>query len=257
MSATTVLLCLCGDPKSVHKQGKRACSTCGMCDRFELDCEVPAPVAPQDLVDEGERTRVLTVVAEVCEDHAGKARAELAGVKPAPVALLTPREQGESTSAALARVTAERDEFAERLAATGGERDRANEAARIATQSRQIADKVCEDMRAERDAARAVAEQRNEARAARSWMVARDGGRDCILCGHEIRRGEAYETNPGADELQHVHCPDAEPELAAADVLSGYDAWQCLTCGSRYRHAAEHEHELTPVRVTIARRPAS
>lgn len=41
-----------------------------------------------------------------------------------------------------------------------------------------------------------------------SWIVARDGGRDCVSCGQEIRRGEAYELMPGVDELRHVHCPD-------------------------------------------------
>ena len=49
------------------------------------------------------------------------------------------------------------------------------------------------------------------ANAARSsWIVARDGGRDCLFCWREIRRGEAYELVPGEgpDALRHIHCPD-------------------------------------------------
>jgi hypothetical protein len=46
-------------------------------------------------------------------------------------------------------------------------------------------------------------------RAARQWIVARDGGRYCERCEHEIRRGEAYELEPGTGGLiQHIHCPD-------------------------------------------------
>jgi hypothetical protein len=49
----------------------------------------------------------------------------------------------------------------------------------------------------------------SRAYAARSWMVARDGGRFCERCEAEVRRGEAYELLPGSGGLlQHVHCPD-------------------------------------------------
>jgi hypothetical protein len=45
--------------------------------------------------------------------------------------------------------------------------------------------------------------------AVRDWVVARDGGRYCERCEREIRRGEAYELEPGTGGLvQHVHCPD-------------------------------------------------
>lgn len=41
-----------------------------------------------------------------------------------------------------------------------------------------------------------------------SWIVARDGGRDCERCEQEIRRGEAYEIQPGTGGLlAHIHCP--------------------------------------------------
>jgi DNA repair exonuclease SbcCD ATPase subunit len=46
-----------------------------------------------------------------------------------------------------------------------------------------------------------------------SWIVARDGGRDCVRCGQEIRRGEAYELhNAAADELEHIYCRDRTEE---------------------------------------------
>lgn len=45
-------------------------------------------------------------------------------------------------------------------------------------------------------------------RAARQWIVARDGGRYCERCEAEIRRGEAYQLEPGVDELRHIHCPN-------------------------------------------------
>jgi len=70
---------------------------------------------------------------------------------------------------------------------------------------------------------RGLAEQllRERADAARSgWIVARDGGRPCVFCDQEIRRGQAYELVPGGglDDLRHVHC-DNEPAWAVADRL--------------------------------------
>lgn len=41
------------------------------------------------------------------------------------------------------------------------------------------------------------------------WIVARDGGRHCERCEAEIRRGEAYQLEPGTGGLAtHVSCPD-------------------------------------------------
>ena len=43
---------------------------------------------------------------------------------------------------------------------------------------------------------------------ARQWIVARDGGRHCERCEGEVRRGEAYELEPGTGGLLlHIHCP--------------------------------------------------
>lgn len=61
--------CACGDPKSVHRLGRKGCKEldCG-CDKFE------------SVEDQAETERVLTAVAEVCTDHAERARAELAAM---------------------------------------------------------------------------------------------------------------------------------------------------------------------------------
>ena len=49
----------------------------------------------------------------------------------------------------------------------------------------------------------------NERLKDRPWIVARDGGRDCVRCEQEIRRGEAYEYL-GIDLLEHIRCPVKE-----------------------------------------------
>ena len=61
--------CVCGDPREQHRQGRRGCKAldCG-CDRYEAVAE------------RAETQRVLTAVAQVCEDQATKARAELATI---------------------------------------------------------------------------------------------------------------------------------------------------------------------------------
>lgn len=141
---------------------------------------------------------------------------------------------GESTSAQLRRVTAERDELAQRLAeltdtfrsfdrsafAIMKQRDTARAELAAVLNDR-------EAVLAERNEARTAAEAlrlqldlaRAEATSARyelaqvlerysGWVVARDGGRDCDRCGQEIRRGEAYTNDTTGDVQTHVHCPD-------------------------------------------------
>lgn len=50
---------------------------------------------------------------------------------------------------------------------------------------------------------------------ARQWIVARDGGRWCERCEGEIRRGEAYELQPGTGGLAlHIRCPNPITEGA-------------------------------------------
>ena len=89
----------------------------------------------------------------------------------------------ESTSAALARVTAERDGY------------------------RAYIDEIKAELAEAISVRNALAGQLSEGMRGGMWIVARDGGRDCIRCWHEIRRGEAYELLPGVDHLRHIHCP--------------------------------------------------
>lgn len=86
MTAPEVNDCECGHQKFRHKGGKQGCRNCDLgCARYTPDTAAAAV----------EKTRVLTAVAEVCEDQAEQARAELG--QP-------------STSARLAEVERQRDE---------------------------------------------------------------------------------------------------------------------------------------------------
>lgn len=151
-------------------------------------------------------------------------------------------EQTESTSAALARVTAElateRDKRAEDIAAFEQaciEQFRAEQERDAALAKRdQAIENGCSWMRAavtaqdERDGYRAyideikaelaeaisvrnaLAGQLSEGMRGGMWIVARDGGYECDRCGRGIRRGEAYELLPATDSYQHVHCRDED-----------------------------------------------
>ena len=60
--------CTCGHPQSQHKSGKQGCRNCDIgCARYE----------PDEAAQVAETERVLTAVAEVCEDQADRARVEL------------------------------------------------------------------------------------------------------------------------------------------------------------------------------------
>lgn len=80
----------CGDPQSQHKGGRGGCRHC------EFGC---GEYVPDETADAAETERVLTAVAEVCEDQAEKARVELG--QP-------------SASERLREVERERDEWHER-----------------------------------------------------------------------------------------------------------------------------------------------
>lgn len=94
---TTDPICLCGDPQGQHKMRKGGCraADCG-CDRYEVDEKATAEA---EAAEQAEQVRVLTAVAEVCEDQAAKAQ-RLLGIPHA-----------EAEAERLAEVTRERDEL--------------------------------------------------------------------------------------------------------------------------------------------------
>ena len=106
-----------------------------------------------------------------------------------PALLKDRTADAESTSAALAHVTAERDELAETI------RSHVEDAASRAA-----------DLRETRDALADVRDQLANA-ARRGWIVARHGGRDCAACDQEIVRDMAYTYDPTTEEPIHIHCP--------------------------------------------------
>lgn len=129
---------------------------------------------------------------------------------------------GESTSAMLRQVQADLAASQADLTRAERERDQANELTdKIAAELRGVTKE--RDSLARRCAVRFEAMQAlcaelvsarlelEQLRAARHWIVARDGGRWCERCEHEIRRGEAHELVPLTDALRHVRCPD-EPD---------------------------------------------
>lgn len=154
----------------------------------------------------------------------------------------------ESTSAALARVTAERDELTaevERLVDLGSKKmAELSDLASLAEGFR----RTIAELTGERDSIREVMVFRTneltkavaERDEARSWLVARDDGLDCLRCGNSIYRGEAHEAMPASGGRQHVHCPHNQPP---AEVIERREQWWCTTCGSRYRvNDLDHEH---------------
>lgn len=152
MSAPTDPTCLCGDPKSVHRLGRKGCKA--------LDCGCAAFEAADDAA---EKTRVLEVVANVCEDQADRARTEL----------------GQQSTSARLRVALEAN-----------------------------------------------------------TQLAMEHAK-CVIEAERLRGQLTY--------LAEGHRPAVE--------IHGWDAWHCLTCGSRYRNSdPTHPHPLTPVRVSITER---
>lgn len=84
------------------------------------------------------------------------------------------------------------------------------------------------------DAVRELLAGLEQLRAVRSWLVARDGGRDCLFCGTEIRRGEAYELVPdqGLDALRHIHCPTSKETTMPATNDGGPIADPMITAAA-------------------------
>jgi uncharacterized coiled-coil DUF342 family protein len=117
---------------------------------------------------------------------------------------------GESTAAALRRAEQERDEARDRLVATGGERDRANERARVADESRRISDKAAADMRAERDRALAevsgvrasLAELADEVEDLKGTLAMRTGQLKTATRERDMARAEVESARQELDRLR-------------------------------------------------------
>lgn len=221
---TAVYICECEHPKSQHKREREGCRAldCG-CAKFEADMAASAAAQGVD------RTRVLTAVAEVCEDQAAKARAELAGEPGARLLLTHQRlaevEQERNAAYALVeKIPGRKPIDVLREVIAGGEGARI-ELVSARQELEQLAEALAE-----------AGERINGMREANVRLLReRDIARDAVRKTAEIS--------------------------ASFGVLYAYDAWSCLTeggCGSRYTMpAAALEHRcgpLTPVRVSITHR---
>jgi hypothetical protein len=174
---------------------------------------------------------------EAKEDHFAP---DIAGAKYAEQELEAARgDDPAGFAAALARVEQERDQqrdlartLGRALAAVEAERDRARAELQQLREHQEIRARVIRERNAQLDeirqllgidmsfpprkAADALRELLDELKSRRtfmadlvsqpSWIVARDGGRDCVRCDGEITRGQAYELT-GLDDLQHIRCP--------------------------------------------------
>lgn len=240
--------CLCGDAKSVHRLGRKGCKApdCG-CGLFEA------------ADDAAEKTRVLEVVATVCEDQADRARTELGQ---------------ESASARLRAVEAENEVLraeVDRLTGVLANADAAG--VRVVNELREVT--------AERDEALGDAERArrywHNCSADRDAIKARCDSLEQLLA--DATRKLVEQGNEYSAELVRLRVllEDAEKRIAEQELLAefteqhvrdmqddgvippvelyGYDAWQCDTCGSRYRPFHDHPcGPLKPVRVSITER---
>jgi len=265
-------ICECTHPKSQHKRERDGCRSpecAGACAKFE--CDLKASEAAQGV----EQARVLTVVAEVCEDQAEKARAEL-GEEPRsghPV-LRTLR-------ARVAAVEQERDEArdcwsaAERdLTVVRNERDQANEltdkiaaemhlvtrerdslARRLAVrfQEKQALEAELTSARTELEARRNLGVELEKVRARSLHFETR--ANDQLAATVKAQR-ELVDARAAAEEKVRAVL-DADRAPTARQVHT-YDALYCTTCYGRFLPdtdaADNHVHPLIPVVVSITHR---
>jgi len=239
----SVYICECEHPKSQHKRERDGCRAvdCG-CAKFEADLKASALAQGAPLMPGGESTsamlrRVEHELAAVLNDREAtlaernEARGALARVERERAELLSILARigdalsptGERPQEALSTLAADVEAFVRLHDVTEEQRDELAAEVRVLKNSEGLAVVRAE---VERDLARAeLASARTELEQLRveygqardaldrekerrpSWVVARDGGRDCESCDQEIRRGEAYELLDGADRLRHVHCP--------------------------------------------------
>jgi len=208
--------CVCDHPRADHVQNRKDCREPGCdCNAFE-----PRPAVPP-----------------LFEERLSPAEAEvLAAAQPGPDTL--------STSARLAKAERERDEA---RAEVDSVRAALNNAIRCYDELQTTAGGLHDEIRILKRsegldvvAARAeLASARQELerlRTATGWIVARKGGRYCERCEQEVRRGEAYELEPGTSGLiLHVQCPDVPAQVHA------YPALYCVTCYSRILPAGDRD----------------
>lgn len=260
--------CECGCERSKHKLGKGGCRTLDCdCARYAPDTaqivtRKPLPPSLEEMLRAAEKERDAALA------DAQQARAELAEALRSHNHVLLERDEATSVAAGL------REGWDHAL----GQAQQLEGECRLAHQTIQ---KLTEDLadaradldteRAELTSARAELEHwRGQRAAARpaphlgtAVVVARDSDKACERCTQPIRRGEAYEEQPGTGGLAvHVHCPDPAPaEQPTGARIHGYEAWQCFVdggCGRRYTVAAAAESHpcgpMTPITVTIHHR---
>lgn len=215
-----------------HDQTRHAGGT-GGCRKCDLGCKA---------FDSGADPRLVELVEDLAEPVLGKPAHSDGGI-------VTPdmwREAAESTSARLARVTQDRDEWS-----------------RDAREARaELNEMVARKMRMQRDLDAQLAEAREQL--AEATVTARK--LPAVQAELASARTELEQLRRRVPELEALleHAEQYARDLqdhgdvaVTGDVLSRYDAQQCLTCGARYTipaALADHPHELTPVTVTIARR---
>jgi hypothetical protein len=59
----------------------------------------------------------------------------------------------------------------------------------------------------------------SRAHAARGVIVASETGPDCADCGQPVTRNQAYQLGLTVDEVRHIHCPDPDERLRAAEEV--------------------------------------
>jgi DNA repair exonuclease SbcCD ATPase subunit len=230
---STVLLCLCGCQKADHKQGKKACGRCGVCDAFELDGEVPTSQLAR------ERPFLTSVEVEAVD------------------------VEGESTSARLRRVEQQRDQAREMWetardahAATLAELDGVREQLKQMSGFRAEAIAACASVRDERDLARAeLASARTELEHMREndrirARVVVERNAELASARQELDQLRAQLAAAHADTTNAVIAMTARAQV---DALDRQHRFLCKACGARYgKPYPDHEHgPLTPVTVLI------
>lgn len=209
-------VCLCGDRRSEHRLGRRGCKAldCG-CGEFD-----PADAMTVEFAEKSTSARLREVEAE---------RDELARlVDQKQTSLL---ESSDLLTACRARVEAvEHERDANMTASARAARKLIEERDGAAEQWAKARARIVELEQLLADAALKLVGVERE----------RDGWRDRAL--HFEERA--------VDQLAAT----VQAQRAQVVEIHGWNAFQCLTCGNRYRIPFNHEHPLTPVRVSITER---